>query len=117
MTILLRRIAISRSASTTGSTTPSFAPDFLAAIKSMLTSWFSSAQNGIHDLYASVVHSQEVDTQLLCVTDASGGKTCITRSQLNTSQAVERIRTEVDAAPEVEELLEFIRTSQRGVVK
>jgi UDP-N-acetylglucosamine acyltransferase len=41
----------------------------------------------------------------------------LTRSQLNTSQAVERIRAEVAPAAEVEELLEFIRTSQRGVVK
>jgi UDP-N-acetylglucosamine acyltransferase len=41
----------------------------------------------------------------------------LTRSQLNTSQAVERIRAEVPACPEVEELLEFIRSSGRGVVK
>jgi UDP-N-acetylglucosamine acyltransferase len=41
----------------------------------------------------------------------------LTRSNLNTSQAVERIRAEVAACPEVEELLEFIRASERGVVK
>jgi UDP-N-acetylglucosamine acyltransferase len=41
----------------------------------------------------------------------------LTRSQLNTSQAVERIRAEVPACPEVDELLEFIRASERGVVK
>jgi UDP-N-acetylglucosamine acyltransferase len=41
----------------------------------------------------------------------------LTRSKLNTSQAIERIRAEVPACPEVEELLEFIRTSDRGVVK
>ena len=39
------------------------------------------------------------------------------RSNLNTSQAVERIRAEVPACAEVDELLEFIRTSERGVVK
>ena len=41
----------------------------------------------------------------------------LTRSQLNTSQAVERIRAEVPPCAEVDELLEFIRASQRGVVK
>jgi UDP-N-acetylglucosamine acyltransferase len=41
----------------------------------------------------------------------------LTRSNLNTSQAVERIRAEAPACAEVDELLEFIRTSERGVVK
>jgi UDP-N-acetylglucosamine acyltransferase len=41
----------------------------------------------------------------------------LTRAQLNTTQAIERIRTEVPACPEVEELLEFIANSQRGVIK
>ncbi|MCS6951535.1 MAG: acyl-ACP--UDP-N-acetylglucosamine O-acyltransferase [Bryobacterales bacterium] len=41
----------------------------------------------------------------------------LTRSGLNTSQAVERIRAEGPVCAEVEELLEFIRTSERGVIK
>lgn len=41
----------------------------------------------------------------------------LTRSKLNTTQAVERIREEVSGSPEVDELLEFIRTSQRGFIK
>jgi UDP-N-acetylglucosamine acyltransferase len=41
----------------------------------------------------------------------------LTRSKLNTSQAVERIRAEVPPCAEVEELLDFIGTSERGVVK
>ena len=41
----------------------------------------------------------------------------LTRAQLNTSQAVERIRREVPACPEVDEVLEFIRASERGFVK
>jgi UDP-N-acetylglucosamine acyltransferase len=41
----------------------------------------------------------------------------LTRSGLNTSQAVERIRAEVPASAEVEQLLEFIRASERGFVK
>ncbi len=41
----------------------------------------------------------------------------LTRSGLNTSQAIERIREEVPVSPEVDEVIEFIRASQRGVVK
>jgi UDP-N-acetylglucosamine acyltransferase len=41
----------------------------------------------------------------------------LTRSNLNTSQAIERIRAEVPPCAEVDELLEFIHTSERGVVK
>jgi UDP-N-acetylglucosamine acyltransferase len=41
----------------------------------------------------------------------------LTRSQLNTTQAIERIRAEVPPCAEVDELLEFIRASERGVIK
>jgi UDP-N-acetylglucosamine acyltransferase len=41
----------------------------------------------------------------------------LTRAGLNTSQAIERIRAEVPASPELEELIEFIRTAKRGCVK
>jgi len=41
----------------------------------------------------------------------------LTRSNLNTSQAIERIRAELPPCAEVDELLEFIRASGRGVVK
>jgi UDP-N-acetylglucosamine acyltransferase len=41
----------------------------------------------------------------------------LTRSQLNTSQAIERIGAEVPPCSEVDELIEFIRASERGVVK
>jgi UDP-N-acetylglucosamine acyltransferase len=41
----------------------------------------------------------------------------LTRGGLNTTQAVERITAEVGPVPEVEELLEFIRTSERGFIK
>jgi UDP-N-acetylglucosamine acyltransferase len=41
----------------------------------------------------------------------------LTRTNLNTTQAVERIRAEVPPSPEIDELLEFIRTSERGFVK
>jgi UDP-N-acetylglucosamine acyltransferase len=41
----------------------------------------------------------------------------LTNAGLNTSQAIERIRAEVSPCAEVDELIEFIRSSERGVVK
>lgn len=41
----------------------------------------------------------------------------LTRSGLNTAQAVERIRADVPDTPEVAELLDFIASSQRGFIK
>ena len=41
----------------------------------------------------------------------------LTRAGLNTTQAIERIAAEVAPNDQVNELLEFIRASQRGVVK
>ena len=41
----------------------------------------------------------------------------LTRAQLNTSQAIERIRAEVPPCSEVEEVIEFILSSERGFIK
>lgn len=41
----------------------------------------------------------------------------LTRSNLNTSQAVSKIEQEVPSTPEVERVLEFIRSSKHGFVK
>src|SRR5712692_7876201 len=41
----------------------------------------------------------------------------LTRSGLNTSQAVERIREEIPPSPEIDELLAFIAGSERGFIK
>ncbi len=41
----------------------------------------------------------------------------LTKAGLNTTQAVERIATEVEMGPEIEELLAFIAASERGFVK
>ncbi len=41
----------------------------------------------------------------------------LTRSKLNTTQAIERIREQVPQTKEVEEVLAFIAESQRGIVK
>jgi len=38
-------------------------------------------------------------------------------AKLNTSQAVEQIRAEIKSVSEVDELVTFIESSQRGVVK
>ena len=41
----------------------------------------------------------------------------LTHAGLNTTQAVERIRADISPSPELEELLEFMRASERGFVK
>jgi UDP-N-acetylglucosamine acyltransferase len=41
----------------------------------------------------------------------------LTRAGLNTSQAIERIRADVPQCAEVDLLIEFIRSSERGVIK
>jgi UDP-N-acetylglucosamine acyltransferase len=41
----------------------------------------------------------------------------LTRSGLNTTQAIERIRQEVAGCAELDEVIEFIQSSQRGCVK
>jgi len=38
-------------------------------------------------------------------------------AKLNTTQAIERIREEIKAVPEVDEVVRFVESSQRGVVK
>lgn len=39
------------------------------------------------------------------------------RSKLNTSQAVEKIKNEIELIPEVKEVLDFIQNSDRGIIK
>jgi UDP-N-acetylglucosamine acyltransferase len=41
----------------------------------------------------------------------------LTRGQLNTTQAIERIRAEVPQCPEVDELIAFIQSAERGFIK
>ncbi|MBI2686813.1 MAG: acyl-ACP--UDP-N-acetylglucosamine O-acyltransferase [Acidobacteria bacterium] len=41
----------------------------------------------------------------------------LTRGKLNTSQAIEKIREEIPPCGEVEELIAFIQSSERGVIK
>ena len=41
----------------------------------------------------------------------------LTRARLNTTQSRRRIRAELRLTPEIDELLEFIATSERGFVK
>jgi UDP-N-acetylglucosamine acyltransferase len=41
----------------------------------------------------------------------------LTRGKLNTSQAIDKIREEIPAGEEVEELIAFIQSSERGVIK
>jgi UDP-N-acetylglucosamine acyltransferase len=41
----------------------------------------------------------------------------LTRAKLNTTQAIERITAEIPGCPELDELIGFIRSSERGVIK
>lgn len=41
----------------------------------------------------------------------------LSRAKLNTSQAIERIRAEIEPTPELDELIAFIESAQRGVIK
>jgi UDP-N-acetylglucosamine acyltransferase len=41
----------------------------------------------------------------------------LTQGELNTAQAIERIRAEIPPCPEIDELLAFIAASERGVIK
>ena len=41
----------------------------------------------------------------------------LTRAGLNTTQAIEKIRAELPATAEIEELIEFIGSSERGIIK
>jgi UDP-N-acetylglucosamine acyltransferase len=41
----------------------------------------------------------------------------LTQGELNTAQAIERIRAEIAPCPEIDELLAFIAVSERGVIK
>ncbi|MEP6993796.1 MAG: acyl-[acyl-carrier-protein]--UDP-N-acetylglucosamine O-acyltransferase, partial [Acidobacteriota bacterium] len=41
----------------------------------------------------------------------------LVKSKLNTSQALERIAAEIPDQPDVEELVRFIETSERGFIK
>lgn len=41
----------------------------------------------------------------------------LTRAKLNTTQAIEKIRAEVAPCAEIDELIQFIQSSERGVIK
>jgi UDP-N-acetylglucosamine acyltransferase len=41
----------------------------------------------------------------------------LTRAGLNTSQAIEHMRAEIEPFPELDELIAFIQASSRGVIK
>ena len=51
------------------------------------------------------------------VDNLQAARRLLTHAKLNTSQALEKIRTELPPCAEIDELIEFIRASQRGVVK
>jgi hypothetical protein len=68
-------------ASTTATSTPqssSFANSFFTNLFSRVGAWLADAGNGIQSVFA-----KKVSTEELCVSDASGAKTCINKAQLD----------------------------------
>jgi hypothetical protein len=61
-----------------GSASEAFMNNFWTNVKSVLTAWLADAGNGIASIFA-----KQVNTETLCVSDASGAKTCINKSQLD----------------------------------
>jgi hypothetical protein len=47
-----------------------------------LTQWLASATNGIHDIYATVFHAEEVRTNTLCIKKSDATDVCVTGDQL-----------------------------------
>ena len=61
-----------------GSDSDTFVTAFFNNIKTQIGTWLADATNGLSDIFAT-----QVDTKTLCVSDDSGAKTCITKSQLD----------------------------------
>ena len=49
---------------------------FVGKFFDRLVAWFGDVENGIEDFYVSVIHSDKVETKMLCV-----GTTCVTEEQ------------------------------------
>jgi hypothetical protein len=60
----------------------SFTTRFFSSLFVRLTAWLADATNGIHNFYASIVHSDRVETKELCV-----GSTCVTEDQFKATVA------------------------------
>jgi len=73
-------------ASTTASSTPAsqiFATIFFQNLFARVTSWLASAGNGIADLFATTIHAENVYAKKLCLEDAGGASTCVTKAELD----------------------------------
>ena len=71
----------------------------MGTFKANLIAWLASAENGIHDLYAGIIHSQEDDTQKLCVQKSDGSDFCLTGDQLAANTPKARLRGRVRQRP------------------
>ncbi len=60
------------------SASESFMIAFFKNVKTVIGTWLADAGNGVAKIFTG-----EVDTKSLCVSDDSGAKTCITKSQLD----------------------------------
>jgi hypothetical protein len=53
-----------------------------STFKANLIAWLASAENGIHDLYASIIHAQHVHSDDLCLKKSGGSEVCASGDQL-----------------------------------
>jgi hypothetical protein len=60
-----------------------WAHNFFASLYARLTIWLGDAGNGIAKIFTKELVAERVETKELCLTDDSGAKTCITKSQLD----------------------------------
>jgi hypothetical protein len=78
----LNALLATSSASTTTPEAQSFASSFVSNLFARVTTWLADASNGIHDLYAKIIHASEVHAKEFCAQKSDGGEVCVTGDQL-----------------------------------
>jgi hypothetical protein len=66
-----------------GSDSDTFVTAFFKNIEAKIGAWLADTTNGIANIFAQTITVNNANVQNLCVSDASGAKTCITKSQLD----------------------------------
>jgi len=66
-----------------GSPEESFATAFFKNMFAKITTWLADATNGISNVFAQTITVHNANVENLCVSDATGAKTCITKAQLD----------------------------------
>ena len=91
-------------------------PGFRSGANSYASIWYGDPGEPMTDLGAASVDLVWGSNEGAALSNIKAAFRLLLQSKLNTSQAVEAIRQK-NPAPEVELLLRFIETSERGVIK